>query len=462
MKKGLYIESYGCQMNVYDSLMVEDILRPLGFSAVPHPEDADIIVINTCHIREKASEKLYSALGRIRMIRKKGALIVVAGCVAQAEGEAVLERAPFVDVVVGPQSIHTLPELIMKVTRDAKQVNIEFPVISKFDSIPTDARVGRGVSAFVSVQEGCDKFCTFCVVPYTRGPEYSRSVEDIMVEVEKLADGGTKEVVLLGQNVNAYHGTYKGDEWDLGRLIQKVAEVDGIKRIRYTTSHPRDMHSSLYEAHKYEPKLMPCVHLPVQSGSDSVLRRMNRKHSVKEYIDIIDILRDARNDIAFSSDFIVGFPGETEEDFEGTMNLVRHVGFATSYSFKYSPRPGTPSAEYPDQVPEEEKSSRLHRLQHLLLDQQRSFNSSMTGKVIPVLVHGAESARGANEAFGKSEYMQPVHILVDTDPAEYCNKILNVKVLGRGARNSLEGVIFNTADGYNGVDPPYASPNAQT
>ncbi|AXW84833.1 tRNA (N6-isopentenyl adenosine(37)-C2)-methylthiotransferase MiaB [Anaplasma marginale] len=442
MTKGLYIESYGCQMNVYDSLMVEDILRPLGFAAVQRPEDADIIMVNTCHVREKAAEKLYSALGRMRMLRKEGALIVVAGCVAQAEGEAVFERAPFVDVVVGPQSIHTLPELIMKATRDAKQMNVEFPAISKFDVISTDLLVSRGVSAFVSVQEGCDKFCTFCVVPYTRGPEYSRSVEDVLAEVRKLADGGTKEVVLLGQNVNAYHGTYKGNEWDLGRLIRKVAEVDGIERIRYTTSHPKDMHSSLYDAHKHEPKLLPCVHLPVQSGSDSVLRKMNRKHSVQEYMDIIDTLKEARSDIALSSDFIVGFPGETEEDFEATMNLVRHVGFATSYSFKYSPRPGTPGAEYTNQVPEEEKSSRLHRLQHLLLTQQRLFTKSMIGKTVSVLVCGTEGSRScSNEVFGKSEHMQPVYISVDGDPAEYRNKIFSVKVLEEGARSSLKGVI---------------------
>ncbi|MCU7611418.1 tRNA (N6-isopentenyl adenosine(37)-C2)-methylthiotransferase MiaB [Anaplasma capra] len=446
MKRGLYIKSYGCQMNAYDSSMIENILKPLGFTAVPRPEDADIILINTCHIREKASEKLYSTLGRMRTQRKEGCIIVVAGCVAQAEGEAIFERAPFVDVVVGPQSIHTLPELIMRATRGGKKtINVEFPVISKFDAIQVYREANPGTSAFVSVQEGCNKFCTFCVVPYTRGPEYSRSVEDVLEEIRTLADKGTKEVVLLGQNVNAYHGTYRGNEWDLGRLIQKVAEISGIERIRYTTSHPKDMHSSLYYAHEHEPKLMPFVHLPVQSGSNSVLRRMNRKHKVEEYVDIIDTLRNSRDGMAFSSDFIVGFPGETERDFEETLNLVRHVGFAMSYSFKYSPRPGTPSAEYPAQVPEEEKNDRLSRLQNLLFEQQLSFNKSMVGKVIPVLVHSVEDGAhgGGRTVFGRSEYMQSVHICVGADPAQYINKVLDVRV-SEGHKNSLKAFIHNT------------------
>ena len=311
-------------------------------------EDADVILINTCHIREKASEKLYSTLGRMRLIRKDGCLIVVAGCVAQAEGEAVFERAPFVDVVVGPQGIHTLAELIMKVKRDKKQINIEFPVVSKFDAISVERKANRGVSAYVSVQEGCDKFCTFCVVPYTRGPEYSRTVEAVLEEVTQLVDRGTKEIVLIGQNVNAYHGTFKGNECDLGTLIREVARISGVERIRYTTSHPRDMHPALYEAHRFEQKLAPFVHLPVQCGSDRVLRKMNRKHTAADYLEIVSKLREDNEHIALSSDFIVGFPGETSQDFEDTLSLVNQVGFSLAYSFKYSPRPGTPAAELPD------------------------------------------------------------------------------------------------------------------
>ncbi|QJC27684.1 tRNA-2-methylthio-N(6)-dimethylallyladenosine synthase [Anaplasma platys] len=373
-------------MNVYDALMMEDVLRPVGYAVVEKPEDADVILINTCHIREKASEKLYSTLGRMRLIRKDGCLIVVAGCVAQAEGEAVFERAPFVDVVVGPQGLHTLAELIMKVKRDKKQINIEFPVVSKFDAIKAERRANGGVSAYVSVQEGCDKFCTFCVVPYTRGPEYSRTVEAVLEEVVQLVDRGTKEIVLIGQNVNAYHGTYKGIESDLGTLIREVARINGVERIRYTTSHPRDMHPTLYDAHRYEQKLAPFVHLPVQCGSDRILKKMNRKHTADEYLEIVGKLREANANIALSSDFIVGFPGETTKDFEDALKLVENVGFSLAYSFKYSPRPGTPGAEYPDQVPDQEKSERLSALQRLLNTQQLVFNQSMVGKVMDVLV----------------------------------------------------------------------------
>ncbi|MGN7678979.1 MAG: tRNA (N6-isopentenyl adenosine(37)-C2)-methylthiotransferase MiaB [Anaplasma sp.] len=442
MQKGLYMESYGCQMNMYDSLMIQDVLRPLGFALVSDLKDADIVVINTCHIREKASEKLYSALGRVRMLRKKDCLVVVAGCVAQAEGEAVFEKAPVVDVVVGPQSIHTLPELVMKARRDKRQINVEFPVISKFDMLPAKRDANGGVSAFVSIQEGCDKFCTFCVVPYTRGPEYSRPVEDVMQEVRELADKGAKEIILLGQNVSAYHGTHKGTEVDLGYLIQQVAKVATVERIRYITSHPKDMHDSLYDAHRYEPKLMPLIHLPVQSGSNSVLRRMNRKYTAEDYLSIADKLRDARSDMALSSDFIVGFPGETDKDFEDTMELVRNVGFTQSYSFKYSPRPGTPGAEYPDRIEEKVAKERLSRLQSLLSEQQLSFNQNMVGQVIKILVCGTENKRNGDGKmlFGKSEYMQSVKVPIDSDVEAYLDRVLSVKV-SEGRKNSLLATI---------------------
>lgn len=442
MTKGLYIESYGCQMNVYDALMMEDVLRPVGYAVVPKPEDADVILINTCHIREKASEKLYSTLGRMRLIRKDGCLIVVAGCVAQAEGEAVFERAPFVDVVVGPQGIHTLAELIMKVKRDKKQINIEFPVVSKFDAINVERTANRGTSAYVSVQEGCDKFCTFCVVPYTRGPEYSRTVEAVLEEVKQLVDRGTKEIVLIGQNVNAYHGTYKGNESNLGSLICEVARINGVERIRYTTSHPRDMHPALYDAHRFEQKLAPFVHLPVQCGSDRILKKMNRKHTANEYFEIVNKLRDANRRIALSSDFIVGFPGETAKDFEDTLKLVEKVGFSLAYSFKYSPRPGTPGAEYPDQIPDQEKSERLLELQRLLNKQQLNFNRSMVGQVMDVLVGDLSNMRNGR-IFGKTMYTQTVRIATPKEKMLF-NDMVQVEIL-RASQNSLEGVALVNA-----------------
>ena len=451
MTGGLYIESYGCQMNVYDSLMMEDVLRPVGYAAVSKPEDADIILINTCHIREKASEKLYSTLGKMRKIKKEDCIIVVAGCVAQAEGEAVFERAPYVNIVVGPQGIHTLPELIMKIKRDKKQINIEFPAVSKFDAISIDRKANRGISAYVSVQEGCDKFCTFCVVPYTRGPEYSRSVEAVLEEVRHLVDKGTKEIVLIGQNVNAYHGTYKGNEWDLGKLIQQVSRIDGVERIRYTTSHPKDMHPSLYDAHRYDSKLVPFVHLPVQCGSDRILKKMNRKHTASEYMDIVARLKDANKDIALSSDFIVGFPGETEKDFKETLKLVEDVGFALSYSFKYSPRPGTPGAEYSDQVPEEEKGARLAELQSLLTSQQLLFNKSMEGKIMDVLVGNPRDMR-SNRIFGKSKYTQSVNISAPYGATDCFNKIVKVKI-EQGRQNVLEGTVVCSTVTKNYISP---------
>ncbi|AHX05386.1 tRNA-i(6)A37 thiotransferase enzyme MiaB [Ehrlichia chaffeensis str. Liberty] len=441
--QGLYIKSYGCQMNVYDSLIMENIIKPLGFTVVNEPSEANIVILNTCHIREKASEKLYSELGKMRKIQEtKDLTIVVAGCVAQAEGEQIFARAPFVDIVVGPQSIHTLPELIIKARRMKKQViNIDFPIISKFDAIPVEEYTkNQEVSAFISVQEGCNKFCTFCVVPYTRGEEYSRTVEAIFNEALVLSDSGVKEITLIGQNVNAYHGTYKGCEWDLGKLIQYLAKIPNIERIRYTTSHPRDMHQSLYEAHRSETKLMPFVHLPIQSGSDRILKKMNRKHTAEEYIDIINNLRKQRPDIAFSSDFIVGFPGETEEDFEHTMKLVQEVNFSQAYSFKYSPRPGTPSAEYPNQIPEEIKSQRIFRLQELLREQQLAFNRNMIGQTCSVLFNN-KKGKFDNQIIGKTEYMQSCYINTD-NPNQFYNSILPIKIID-AYQNSVTGIVVN-------------------
>ncbi|AHX03888.1 tRNA-i(6)A37 thiotransferase enzyme MiaB [Ehrlichia chaffeensis str. Heartland] len=430
-------------MNVYDSLIMENIIKPLGFTVVNEPSEANIVILNTCHIREKASEKLYSELGKMRKIQEtKDLTIVVAGCVAQAEGEQIFARAPFVDIVVGPQSIHTLPELIIKARRMKKQViNIDFPIISKFDAIPVEEYTkNQEVSAFISVQEGCNKFCTFCVVPYTRGEEYSRTVEAIFNEALVLSDSGVKEITLIGQNVNAYHGTYKGCEWDLGKLIQYLAKIPNIERIRYTTSHPRDMHQSLYEAHRSETKLMPFVHLPIQSGSDRILKKMNRKHTAEEYIDIINNLRKQRPDIAFSSDFIVGFPGETEEDFEHTMKLVQEVNFSQAYSFKYSPRPGTPSAEYPNQIPEEIKSQRIFRLQELLREQQLAFNRNMIGQTCSVLFNN-KKGKFDNQIIGKTEYMQSCYINTD-NPNQFYNSILPIKIID-AYQNSVTGIVVN-------------------
>jgi tRNA-2-methylthio-N6-dimethylallyladenosine synthase len=462
MTKSLYIKSYGCQMNVYDSDRMKDVLAPLGYHVTDSQDDADLIILNTCHIREKAAEKVYSELGRIRDRKNERAkdgketLIAVAGCVAQAEGEEVLKRAPYVDLVFGPQSYHQLPEMLEKInklsscgsqsestgsqeilrnrSRDSqndKIVNLDFSPIEKFDKLPQDVST-TGASAFVSVQEGCDKFCTFCVVPYTRGAEYSRPVTEVLREVQAHVAQGAVEITLLGQNVNAYHGTGPDHSvWSLARLIRELAELDGLKRIRYTTSHPRDMDDDLIAAHAEVPALMPYLHLPIQSGSDRILKMMNRKHKASDYIAIIEKLRSARPDIAFSSDFIVGFPGETDADFEATMRLVEMVGYASAFSFKYSPRPGTPAADYEEQVPEEVKSERLQRLQALLQAQQLRFNQSKVGQSMPVLLERDGKLPG--QLIGKSPYMQSVvvnaathlrHKLVDvTISAGYLNSL---------------------------------------
>ena len=353
MPRKLYIKTYGCQMNVYDSARMADVLAPLGYAQAETAEGADLVILNTCHIREKASEKVYSELGRLRQLQQARAaeggrmLLAVAGCVAQAEGEEIVRRAPQVDLVFGPQTYHRLPELVGRAL-DAETgrgvVDTDFPAESKFDSLPEE-HASQGAAAFLSVQEGCDKFCSFCVVPYTRGAEFSRSVSEVVAEAERLAAGGAREITLLGQNVNAYHGeSPTGQTWGLGRLLRRLAEIEGIERLRYTTSHPRDMDEELIEAHAAEPKIMPYLHLPVQSGSDRVLEAMNRKHSAEDYLRIVERLRAARPDLALSSDFIVGFPGERDEDFAATLRLVTEVGYAQAYSFKYSPRPGTPAA----------------------------------------------------------------------------------------------------------------------
>src|SRR5688572_15370069 len=371
----VHIKSFGCQMNVYDSHRMADMLAPEGFAETAQPDDADLVILNTCHIREKAAEKVYSEVGRIRQIKRAAAregrnvVIAVAGCVAQAEGEEIVRRAPAVDLVVGPQSYHRLPGLLARVAQGETVVDTEFPVEDKFDALaPPSAKAtrSRGVSAFVTVQEGCDKFCTFCVVPYTRGAEVSRPVAKIVAEVERLADAGVREITFIGQNVNAYHGEGPdGRPWTLGRLLHRVADVRGVTRLRYTTSHPCDMEDSLVAAHRDLPTLMPFLHLPVQSGSDRILAAMNRRHTRADYLQAVARVRAAQPALAFSSDFIVGFPGETEQDFEATLSLVEEVSFAAAYSFRYSPRPGTPAADMTDQISEPLQIERLARLQAL-------------------------------------------------------------------------------------------------
>lgn len=427
--KKLYIKTWGCQMNVYDSNRMADILHPLGYRAVDTPDDADMVILNTCHIREKATDKVFSDLGRMRdhkNIRKakgKKTLIAVAGCVAQAEGDVILERAPYVDMVFGPQAYHELPEMIIRATGE-RVINTDLGTDSKFDSLPADHAAQNGPAAFLSIQEGCDKFCTFCVVPYTRGAEYSRPAENILDEAKRLRDRGVVEITLLGQNVNAWHGqAADGSTWSLGRLIQALGEIDGIKRIRYMTSHPRDVDQDLIDAHRDVPALMPFMHLPVQSGSDTILKTMNRKHTADHYRDIIAKLRTARPDIAFSSDFIVGFPGETEADFEATMQLVRDVRYMSAYSFKYSARPGTPAANMQGLVHDAIMDERLQRLQALLMKQQREFNTAMIGQIIPVLLDGRGRKEG--QLYGRTPWNQPIHIMA---PAQYFGQIAQIQV----------------------------------
>ncbi len=436
--KRLFIATYGCQMNVYDSERMRDVLAPLGYAPTDKPDDADLVVLNTCHIREKATEKVYSEIGRLRAHKErraaegKGMTIAVAGCVAQAEGAEIIARAPEVDLVVGPQAYHRLPELVARAARKSGQrLATDFTPQEKFDALP--ARAPDGVTAFVSIQEGCDKFCTFCVVPYTRGAEYSRPLKDVLAEAQALASQGVRELTLLGQNVNAYHGEGARGAARFADLLRALAQISGIARLRYMTSHPAEMSDDLIALHGEEPKLMPFLHLPVQSGSDRVLKAMNRKHDGAFYRDVVARLRAARPDIALSSDFIAGFPGETETDFEATLQLVRDVGFAAAYSFKYSPRPGTPAASMPGQVDEAVKTERLTRLLALLSDQQAAFNRAQVGRVLPILVAGAGRKQGQKQ--GRSPYLQGVHFMDDQTRA---GEIVDVRIQA-AAQNSLTG-----------------------
>lgn len=441
----VFIKTYGCQMNVYDSERMGDSLDSEGYVATETPDDADLILLNTCHIREKAAEKLYSDLGRLRVMREerdpsRPLTIGVTGCVAQAEGAEILRRAPTVDLVVGPQTYHRLPELLRKVREGQKVVETEYAVEDKFAHLPHHNRRAvqkRGVTAFLTVQEGCDKFCTFCVVPYTRGSEVSRPLDQIMSEARELVDAGVKEITLLGQNVNAWHGvSADGDVLHLGDLLYQLAKIDGLKRLRYTTSHPRDMDDSLIAAHKNLGMLMPYLHLPVQSGSDRILKAMNRQHKADDYLHLIDRIRKARPDIAFSGDFIVGFPGETDEDFEATMKLVREVGYSSAYSFKYSPRPGTPGATMKDHIEEKVKDERLQRLQALILDQQHQFLQSKIGQRIEVLVE--KVGRHEGQMVGRSPWLLPVAVSTNAKIGE----IIAVDVTDASS-NSLLGRAVN-------------------
>ena len=438
-QKKLYIKTWGCQMNVYDSHRMADILKPLGYNPVENPDDADMVILNTCHIREKATDKVFSDLGRLKKHREakeaKGEkmIMAVAGCVAQAEGDFILERAPYVDMVFGPQTYQHLPEMMLKAGAE-RIVNTDFPVESKFDALPED-HTSQGVAAYVSIQEGCDKFCTFCVVPYTRGAEYSRSVQEIVDECKRLADQGTLEITLLGQNVNAFHGEGPdGKVWGLGRLIQEVDKIEGIERIRYTTSHPRDMDEALIETHAL-PKLMPFLHLPVQSGSNKILDAMNRKHERDLYFEIVEKLREARPDLALSSDFIVGFPGESDQDFEDTMDLVRRVNYASCYSFKYSARPGTPAANMQGLVHDKIASERLAALQGLLNQQQLAFNQKSVGLTLPVLFDRKGKKNG--QLVGRSPYNQSVYVAANE---RLMNTVQDIKIT-EGFDKSLTGDI---------------------
>ena len=441
----LFVKSFGCQMNVYDSQRMTDTLAPEGYVETATAEDADLIILNTCHIREKAAEKVYSELGRMRRLKEDAAandrrvLIAVAGCVAQAEGEEIVRRAPTVDVVVGSQNYHHLPGLIARAEREGHAVDTEFPVDDKFDHLAAPSRAAmraRGVTAFVTVQEGCDKFCTFCVVPFTRGAETSRAVDKISAEVERLADAGVREVTLIGQNVNAYHGAGPdGRPWSLARLLEHLAGVCGVERLRYTTSHPLDMDDNLIAAHRDLPALMPQLHLPVQSGSDRILAAMNRRHTRADYLDVISRLIESRPDMALTSDFIVGFPGETEDDFAATLRLVEEIGYSGAFSFKYSPRPGTRGAEMTDQVDEAVKSDRLHRLQHAIDRQQAAFNRRCVGRTFDVLFE--RPGRHPGQIVGRSPYLQPVQVEA---PSSLIGAFASVTIT-EVASNSLFGAL---------------------
>ena len=449
--KRLFIKTYGCQMNVYDSERMADVLAPLGYGMTDTPEDADLVVLNTCHIREKATEKVYSELGQIRLMKLArqeagaGMTIAVAGCVAQAEGEEIMRRQPAVDLVVGPQAYHQLPELIARTHRArGERLAADFAAEDKFDALPV-ARNASGVTAFLTVQEGCDKFCTFCVVPYTRGAEWSRPAAAILAEAQSLADQGVREVTLLGQNVNAYRDPDAGG--GLAALARALAKIPGLDRIRYTTSHPRDMDDELIAAHGELDAFMPFLHLPVQSGSDRILKAMNRGHTVETYLALIEKIRAARPDIAISSDYIVGFPGERDADFEATLALVRQMSHASAFSFKYSRRPGTPAAALPGQVAEEVKTERLARLQAVLDEQQVAFNAAQVGKTLPVLFE--RLGRHPGQLVGRSPYLQGVH--AQADPS-LIGQIVPVRIDG-ASKNSLSGVMAQTPQTAPALEP---------
>jgi len=432
----LFIKTYGCQMNVYDSERMAEAMGASGYVTTDRPEEADMILLNTCHIREKAAEKVYSELGRLKPLKDANPelKIGIAGCVAQAEGAEIMRRAPVVDLVVGPQTYHRLPAMEAAVRRGARPVDTEFPEEDKFDHLPRGPRARRAPAAFLTVQEGCDKFCAFCVVPYTRGVEVSRPAARLLDEARDLVERGVREITLLGQNVNAYHGAGPDGDWTLARLIRELAAIEGLARIRYTTSHPNDMSDDLIDAHADAPKLMPYLHLPVQSGSDRILKAMNRKHRADDYLRLIERLRAARPDLLLSGDFIVGFPGESEADFEATMDLVRAVGYGQAYSFKYSARPGTPAAERAG-VPEEVMNERLQRLQALLGDQQRAHQEAMVGQEVGVLFE--KRGRMDGQFVGKSDHLHAVHV---TDPRARIGEVMRVRIT-RSGPNSLGGIL---------------------
>ena len=435
--KKLFVKTYGCQMNVYDSERMAEALSGQGYEQVGSAEEADMILLNTCHIREKASEKIYSELGRLKPLRDENPnlKIGVAGCVAQAEGEEIMRRQPIVDLVVGPQTYHRLPAMMRAVEAGEKALDTDFPEEDKFLHLPKDRRAKRGPCAFLTVQEGCDKFCAFCVVPYTRGAEVSRPVARILGEARDLVERGVREITLLGQNVNAYHGQDEdGREWGLARLIRELAKIEDLARIRFTTSHPNDMEDDLIAAFGDCDKLMPYLHLPVQSGSDRILKAMNRKHTAQDYLDLIARIRDARPDLLLSGDFIVGFPGETDEDFAQTMDLVRKVNYGQAYSFKYSARPGTPAAERADVAPEI-ADARLQELQALLTEQQRAAQDGMVGREMPVLFE--KHGRQEGQLIGKSGYLHSVHAIA---PAELIGQVAMVRII-KSATNSLTGAL---------------------
>jgi len=425
--KTFKIKSFGCQMNVYDGERMAELLGAHGLSPAAETDDADLVVLNTCHIREKAAEKAYSDVGRLRREDGSKPLIALAGCVAQAEGAEAKRRSPLIDIVVGPQAYHRLPEMVAQVSRGVRPVDTDMPAISKFDALP--ARRRANPSAYLTIQEGCDKFCTYCVVPYTRGAEISRPCDDIVAEAQALVDGGAREIVLLGQNVNAWtHGSQ-----GFAGLIRALARIEGIERIRYTTSHPADMTEELIAAHAEVDKLMPYLHLPVQSGSNRVLKAMNRSHTVETYLATLAKMRAARPDIALSGDFIVGFPGETEKDFEATLQIVDAARYASAYSFKYSPRPGTPAAIMEDQIPRDIMDDRLLRLQAKIIESQLTFNRSKIGFETDVLIE--RKGRHGRQMIGKSPWLQSVHVETDARPGD----IIGVTLVSAGP-NSMAGI----------------------